>query len=1482
MAKQTTWFLIAALSLATVISSVNLISPTVQAKLESVRISPKDDTYITNASLDANFGSENGLYVGTYAQNYYEIWLRFNLSEIPVGQKMKSATLEVFRKSTLGTPSKVFVQVFSAGADWNGATSGLGGEMTLTWRNKPSFVTNYTFSQFTGDKSSTTTFTQIPLNMSDVEYFSRTGNKLFSLVLRSPTQKDLNSNVEIYSKEGGDYAPQLTFVFSSEGIDSNSQMAVLVDRSVAQQTYYQNYVFGVGKWLEWWKMDFTEIDVSSIQITPSLLSKYGVIAIPQFNLAGGGSLDSSELQAIYQAVTDDGIGLVQIDAYLQGYMNIWSNYGKLFNITVNNWVSTSNRLNIVIISNTHFITEIYRNGTSMNYLFPNEEDWKESDMIFENVTLGVGATTLAVVPYSGRSYPAIIAGTHGKGKVVLSTFSTGRVSLGKAGYDGFGERANLKTTSGIHGLLWRSIVWTSENPFTFIGMPPFITFRVDDIAVNTYDPIYVDELLKYGFFVNLYLLQDNALAGGSIYQNLLKNYYLNGSVYISPHAWNYETNIYWDQARNAEYSNSTLSRYFSWLDANYSAWGITPSALFIPHSYQTGQNAVRFLQERGWVFTSSIYQIPYSAGVMTDRWIWDADWKRVAHLDYADAMKEIFNVDVEMPVGSASYATQDCLESAESNPAKAAKQILSSLEHGLSDLFWAEAFTHEQKATGLSKQTWDKTLGWIIGNITAQYPFTISASKEYIARYTFNREHVSISNQEYSDNVVTLNFSGSSTMPLAFYLFTDKKISAYSGTLDYFRGYGNNGYLVWLPPFSVNHQVTITLGDLETDRPHIKSATANVTSTQSSPSQLRINARPIWKHDTPIYSFEIDSARSGKPESMVSSEGVSLNFAYDNKSGMVSFNKTLPTEGIDIILTWADQEPANHWQMTFDHQDMDNNNLDSRITWQLYKGSQRLIYEEGRYALSDGNYTLKTYYHGKLINQTNLNTALYGNKSVSINLQMKPHTSVPGGYIAFNSTISSITLYSQTSENLTFIAKGPSPISILADVPRNCSYVKRNDTNQTGWIYIEDVSGPNYTYIETQQLSRWEYYFPCIIPTAVNVWQFTFDHRDLDNNAVDSKITWKLYNGSSLLSYGEGQYALLSGIYTLKTYYHSMLIDQVNLDTTIHGNSTIVIPLQMKPHQSVAGGYVAFNNTVTSITISSQTGENLTFTAEGLTPILIIADVPRNCSYIKRNGVNQIGWKYVQDLTSSNYTYIGATSLSKWEYFFPRTPPAQSSTFGKKTIGGSTGTVPVGYVFSCRFQAPENGLATMISAYIKGRYQSGSVKALIYSDNKGTTGSLLYESNQITLRSTWAWHNFSIGGYQLQAGTYYWFAIFSSVESQYKYASGLAKQQAVAWGWVYPNALARFNGAYGPNYSSKVDSIYVAYTPLRLGGLMVSPQQVSYEAIITPQQIRQDDRLLFSSAHIVLVFNFYRFVDYFEVLNNLYREFFCIFPPYRF
>jgi hypothetical protein len=168
--------------------------------------------------------------------------------------------------------------------------------------------------------------------------------------------------------------------------------------------------------------------------------------------------------------------------------------------------------------------------------------------------------------------------------------------------------------------------------------------------------------------------------------------------------------------------------------------------------------------------------------------------------------------------------------------------------------------------------------------------------------------------------------------------------------------------------------------------------------------------------------------------------------------------------------------------------------------------------------------------------------------------------------------------------------------------------------------------------------------------TVTEIWYyFDFIFKDLDANVVDSFVSADLYNGTTKLDYSEGQVSILNGTYTLKVHRYNHLINQTSLQTWVDGNSSLTFSLQWKAHSSVSGGFIIFNNTISSITVDFQTILNLTFTVSGSGAYMIIVDVPENASIITRNGVAVTGWSY----SPLDYIIYNATSLSVYTLLFP-------------------------------------------------------------------------------------------------------------------------------------------------------------------------------------------------------------------------------------
>jgi len=155
-----------------------------------------------------------------------------------------------------------------------------------------------------------------------------------------------------------------------------------------------------------------------------------------------------------------------------------------------------------------------------------------------------------------------------------------------------------------------------------------------------------------------------------------------------------------------------------------------------------------------------------------------------------------------------------------------------------------------------------------------------------------------------------------------------------------------------------------------------------------------------------------------------------------------------------------------------------------------------------------------------------------------------------------------------------------------------------------------------------------------------NHYYFNFQHHDVDNNVIDSLVSWELYNGSQKLIYGEGESTLSSGTYTLMTYKENHLLDSRNISTSSYGNSTVSVNIPYKQHSNVADGYVCMNNTISSITVESQTATNLTFSINATT-------IDAQC-YVGTSGSPQDAWLNGNNFTS--YTYI-STTTPKYLYF---------------------------------------------------------------------------------------------------------------------------------------------------------------------------------------------------------------------------------------
>jgi len=107
-----------------ILTAVSLQLTPIQASSTTVTLNPIADAFTWSSHPDTNYGGENYL---TVDDGYKRIYIKFNLSSIPSGSVIISATLKLYDYCT----TSYEVCVYPASADWS--------ESTITWNNQPDY-----------------------------------------------------------------------------------------------------------------------------------------------------------------------------------------------------------------------------------------------------------------------------------------------------------------------------------------------------------------------------------------------------------------------------------------------------------------------------------------------------------------------------------------------------------------------------------------------------------------------------------------------------------------------------------------------------------------------------------------------------------------------------------------------------------------------------------------------------------------------------------------------------------------------------------------------------------------------------------------------------------------------------------------------------------------------------------------------------------------------------------------------------------------------------------------------------------------------------------------------------------------------------------------------------------------------------------------------------------------------------------------------
>lgn len=345
------------------------------------------------------------------------------------------------------------------------------------------------------------------------------------------------------------------------------------------------------------------------------------------------------------------------------------------------------------------------------------------------------------------------------------------------------------------------------------------------------------------------------------------------------------------------------------------------------------------------------------------------------------------------------------------------------------------------------------------------------------------------------------------------------------------------------------------------------------------------------------------------------------------------------------------QPPSNYWT-AFDFTDASGAPVNNMVKWRMFNSTGSLV---SGYTQRDSTLRLEPYYVEVYFPTTTGQSPepyrileykiVYLNTTTTIRLQMyqDPQTATPWGYMALNNT-ATVNFAKENASLMQFNLQGTQgiPYTIIVAVTQKPILIQRNndDPSLVQWTYDSTARVARITTVITGNFSIF-----LTPPIKVPVIGFT----DLLSNPVSNNLSWKLFNSQDIqVSTIPGQY-LQNDYYTLQVYYYGYMIYKGNLDPAASS-----LKLQMFPISSPETGYIAFNSTVSSVSILENTATAFSFKAEGTGPSTIAVNVLANPTRIEKDGAAISGWTY--NLTSGTVA-IQTAQLGTFTIVYSNTTP---------------------------------------------------------------------------------------------------------------------------------------------------------------------------------------------------------------------------------
>ncbi|MBN2389862.1 MAG: DUF4082 domain-containing protein [Anaerolineae bacterium] len=526
----------------------------------------------------------------------------------------------------------------------------------------------------------------------------------------------------------------------------NAEALVLVNSSSSAYPDFQHFI---QPYLDQLGVPYTVLDIATTAVG-SDIEDYAVILVGHRLLdAGTTYLDATEEGYISMAVAN-GTGLINFDNDLSSNGNT-GRYIFIADIFGYSYTSQPSGADVDFPTLSHYITEYHYGG----------EDIETATMTLADITLPSDVTAIA----NAGGDPFLAITEYGEGRAVQW-----------GSYDWMSHNV-LGPVSGLDDLVWRSIVWAARKPFVMQGMPPFVTFRLDDDE-GPFDWVHAANDYGYKPWIGFFLNGIDETEATDL-QGLVAA----GNATASIHSFDGDTWFYFNHTPGTNFDDTTVTVNFTAGSNWHTTHNIPISKLVIAHYYELGTNVFDELLDWGVEFVG-IPMLPgqnYEGNVWLEGGPFRLNGETETIVDepayYADFLEipghseldnQIFNCLSEPRdvTGYDWYPYNDDIP-------HSIRQGTAILGRGLSAMQLATLYTHYSQIVPISDANFRAMLSGINANIAGYNPEFVTL--DYACQYVRAMYTSDITQADYNPNTreLSVSFSGTTDMDTRFYVFTE-------------------------------------------------------------------------------------------------------------------------------------------------------------------------------------------------------------------------------------------------------------------------------------------------------------------------------------------------------------------------------------------------------------------------------------------------------------------------------------------------------------------------------------------------------------------------------------------------------------------------------------------------------------------------------------------------------------------------------------